>query len=362
MSISKKLLTVGALALSLSMYSCKDDENSSSISKADAQRILGDFNTSTQSDLQDFSSTDGLEAIQTFFDLTSIDDPFGARVATDRKGLRKFFQDKGERFKSVFAPVSTKGRVAQDGGFDFEANKGVYEWNAVSEVFELTAQATTIKIKFPTEGSETNNAELNITAYSEVEVYDEDAAEYYYTPVELKATIKVDNETVSAIDLAMEYDDNGFPLLANISFSATPYTATLTFDDSNTTTSTIGATLLNGNETLLATSVSVKYEDESKSEESLKLVTGFVQVNSLKLQGEIDFAAGDQAEVDLNEIFKLTLYSNGDKVGKVVFEEINEELVPYLQYTDGSKEKLEDVLAPVIEEIEELKGSIDENS
>jgi hypothetical protein len=135
----------------------------------------------------------------------------------------------------------------------------------------------------------------------------------------------------------------------------------MSFDVSGATTSTISGSLKNGNETLFATSINVKYADESKTEESLKTASGFVQLNDLTLKGEIDFDAANNSEVDLNDIYKFSLFKGNDKLGKVVFVETNEELVPYLQYADGTKEKLEDVLQPVVDELESLADSVGDN-
>lgn len=361
MNISQKLLAVGGLALTIGMTSCKDDENGSGgVSKQNAVAIIAQFNSSTKADLQDLSSSNGVEAIQDFFDMTSINDPF-SRVATDKKGIRKFFYERGRKFKSVFTSSSTKGRVSEDGHFDFDANKGVYEWNETTQEFDLTGQSTIIKIKFPTEGSETNNAELQLTAYTDVEVYDEEFEEYYYTPTQMEATILVADQTVAFLDLDVDYDDAGFPYEADITFGATPYTASVAFNVAGETKSTISASFKNAGETLFATSINVNYADESKSEESLKLITGFVQFNNLTLKGEIDFTEADKNDVDLNDIYKFSLYDGSDKLGKIVFEDENEELVPYIKYTDGTKEKLEDALQPVVEELEALADTIGDN-
>jgi hypothetical protein len=361
MNNSQKLLTVGMLALTVGMTSCKDDDNGSSgLGKQDAKIVLEEFNTTTKADLQDLSSANGVEAIQDLFDLTSVDDPF-ARVATDKKGVRKFFYDRGRKFKSIFTTASSKGRVSADEHFDFDANKGVYEWNAAEEIFEWTGEANIIKIKFPTEGSETNNAELQLTAYSDVEVYDEEFEEYSYAPSEIVASVSVAGQTVASLDLDIDYDEEGFPYAADITFGATPYTASIAFNVSAATKSTISASLKNGNEILFATSITVKYADESKSEESLELAEGFIQLNNLTLKGEIDFAAANNTEVDMNDIYKLSLYDGADKLGRVVFVEEGEEIIPFIRYADGTKEKLEDVLQPVVEELEALADTVEDN-
>ena len=361
MTLNIKQLSVGVLVLGFALTACNDDnEKSNSVSKKDAKSVITNFNTSTKSDLQNLANTEGLETIQQFFDLVSEDDPFG-RIGTERKSVRKFFQEKGQSFRRVFLPTSANGRANAYEPFDFEGNKGVYEWNDAEGQFEKTAEATTIKIKFPAEGSEENNAELHLTAYADVEVYDEEYDEYTYEPTELKASLFVDNTKLAEIDLDLEYDDNGFPLSADISLMVTPYTATISFDESGSKSSTIGISLLHQTKTLLATSVTVTYEDATKSEESIKSITGFVQVNNLKLKGEVDVSAANKQNVDWNDIMKFALYNGDERLGTIVFVDENDAPVPYLKYGDGSKEKLETALQPVFDEIEALTESINVN-
>ena len=362
MNISQKALAVGARAFAIGMTSCKDDGGeSSSVSKQDAKNLLNSFNTSTKTDLQEFSESNGIEAIQQFFDLTSVSDPF-ERVGTDKKGVRKLLQEKGRKFKSVFTPSTSKGRSAEDEHFDFNAHKGVYEWNSTEEVFVKTGASEIIKIKYPTVGSASNNAELRLTSYSDVMVYDEEEESYYYVPTGLEASILIGEQTVSSIDLSADWDDYGFPLEADITLASSPYTANLSFDVSGSTSNTLAFSVLNGNETLVAASVTVKYEDSSKSEDAVKSIQGFVQLTTLKVKGEINAAAANNEEVDMNDIFDLSLYNGAEKLGKIVFVDENEEAVPYLRYADGTKERLEDVLQPVIDELEELSDSIEDNS
>jgi hypothetical protein len=107
--------------------------------------------------------------------------------------------------------------------------------------------------------------------------------------------------------------------------------------------------------------VIVRYDDSSKSEESLTQIEGYVQFRNLKLQGHIDVTASGEQEVDWNDVFHLALYNEDQKLGDIVLVIENEEPVPYLEYADGSKEKLETVLQPVVDEVRELTEDLDNN-
>jgi hypothetical protein len=190
--------------------------------------------------------------------------------------------------------------------------------------------------------------------------------EFIYEPEEIKASLSVDGNEVASLDLAMEWDEEGFPLTADITVGIPPYTGNLTFDVSGSTKTTLSASIRHNDDILLATSVTVNYSDASKSEESIKDIAGYVQVKNIKLQGEIDIEAMDQSQDgDPNDYVHLALYDGSSKIGNIVFvEELVDgfdEYVAYLEYADGSKEKLEDVLEPVITELEDLETSLDDN-
>ncbi len=365
MKITNRLLAAGALAFAITLTSCNDDDDkkgSGQLSKNDAKGEIAKFNTDAKQDLQGFADADGLKAIQDFFDLTSIDDPLdGGRVASDKKKVRAFLRDRGREFRSVFVPASsTKGKINSAEPFDFEAHTGVYVWVDELQEFAYQGDAQTIEILFPTEGSNTNNAKLLLAEYEEQLVEDE-WGDLYYEPTSIKASLFVNDVKKAGLNLEIEYDDAGFPLSAGIDLMITPYAVSLGFDVSGSTTSTLSFGITHNQETMIAASVTVKYSNASKSEESIQSLNGFVQFKNLKLQGTVDPEGANGEEIDFNDFIKLALYSNNSKLGDVVFVDENESQVPYLKYSDGSKERLEDVLAPVVDEIEDLVESVDTN-
>jgi len=358
MALNQNILSVVALVALIGMSSCKDDEKTNQYSKTEANVIIDDFNSSAVSDLQELSDVDGVQAIQDLFDLVEADDPFSGRVGTEKKEIRDFFKKKGKEFKSIFVPAKAiNGRAASEEPFDFEGNLGVYAWNpdlGEAGEFEKTGNSEIIEIKFPTEGSATNNATLKLTAYSEIEVYDEEWEEYSYQPELLKASLFVNDVKVASLDFEVDWDDAGFPIAGDIVLTINDFKISVSFDTSGSTSSTLSVSLLHLEETLIASTITVKYENSSKSEESLKSIDGFIQLKGLKLQGNVDIKAADAVEVDWNDVFNLSLYSDGKKLGDIVFIEVDTEFVPFLQYADGSKEELETVLQPVIDEIDNL--------
>lgn len=357
----QKLLSVAVLAAIFGLSACNKDEetNSSDLSKTEAKAELAEFNANATTELQELASSKGLEAI---LDLGDLADPFGGRISTDRKKIRTFFRNKGNAFRTIIdKKYDASGRTKEE-AFDFEANTGVYTWNSLEEQFVRTADSDIIKIQFPTEGSSTNNAELQLLAYEEVGFYDEDAQETIYEPTVLQAALIVDGNEEASVDLAVEWD-NGFPVTADFTAEVGPFTTNVNFDITASDKNTLSASLLRNQNTIFETSVTVLYSSADKTEEDLKSISGHVQLKNIKVEGSIDIEGMDATQdIDYNEFIDLTILADNKKVGVVVFivetENGVEESVPYIEYADGTKEKLEDVLQPVIDEFESLEEDL----
>ncbi len=365
----KKILSIAAIALIFGLSACNhddEDKSSSDLSKTDAKAKINSFNTTATQDLQDLSSSQGLKAITDLSNLSTIDDPFGGRSKTDKRKVKAFLRRKGQTFKKVinnrYNPSS--GRSKED-GFNFEANTGIYTWNEATQQFDKTGESDIIKIFYPSEGSQTNNSELRLNAYTEVELYDEEFEEYVYEPTSIDAEVFVDAVKVASLDATITWDPSDFPLTANITASVVPFTASVTFDVTANNKNTLTASLTRDSHTLFATSIAVLYSSSDKSDENIETVSGFVQLIDLKVDGSIDVKGIDQVqgeEIDYNDFVNLTVTAENTKVGKVVFanetDNGDEITVAYIEYADGTKEKLEDLIQPVIDELDNIEEDI----
>lgn len=358
MKSSQKLLSITLLATIIGLASCSDNETNNDLSRNDAETKLKSVNSTAASDLQALSEGDGLAPVKDLFNLLDTDDPF-SRIGTDKKQIKTFFRTKGKEFKNIFAPGKVfNGRTADDVPFNYTSKKGIYSWNVTTEVFEKTGESSYISILFPIEGSADNNAELQITAYSDVELTDGDIGEPYYNPTEIKADLFVDDKKVASIDFEATWATDGTPTTADISLFVEPYTATITFSGT-ATTSTLITSLKSGQEILVATSATVSYDNENKILKSMIKVDGYLQLKNLKLQGNIDVKAADASTTnDPNDFVHLSLYADDKKAGDIIFiqEEGDglEEYVPYLKYNNGDQEKLEVVFKEVADELESI--------
>jgi hypothetical protein len=55
------------------------------------------------------------------------------------------------------------------------------------------------------------------------------------------------------------------------------------------------------------------------------------------------------------------IYSDGKKIGDVLFLTENDQDVAYIHYADGTKEKMKTVIQPVVDELEALLEHLDSN-
>lgn len=357
MKSTQKLLSITLLATILGLASCSEPEPNNNLSKDDAKTKLQSASTAVSSDLKALSDGDGLSPVKDLFSLLDTDDPF-SRIGTDRKQIKTFFRTKGKEFKNIFAPGKVfNGRTAEEVPFDYNSKKGIYNWNVDTEVFEKTGESTYISILFPTEGSTDNNAELQITAYSDVKIED-GTEDIYFNPIEIKAGLFVGDKKVASIDFEATWAIDGAPTSANISLFVDPYTATVNFSGT-TTTSTLITSLKSGDETLAATSAIVNYDNTSKTSDSMTTIEGYVQLKNLKLQGNIDVKAADASTTnDPNDFVHLALYADDKKAGDIIFVKDTvgglEEDIPYLKYDNGETEKLEVVFNDVVDELDAI--------
>ncbi|MEP5613512.1 MAG: hypothetical protein ABJP45_14770, partial [Cyclobacteriaceae bacterium] len=134
-----------------------------------------------------------------------------------------------------------------------------------------------------------------------------------------------------------------------------------TFDDSEVSTTSLAVALLLNGENLVGVDVDVEFDSEDKLE--LKSISGDVSYRTLKIVGSVsDDQMNNSEDGDPNDYIDLALFVGEDKAGDIVFifEEIvedgetYEDYVAYVEYADGTKEKLEEILEPVINEIDQL--------
>ncbi|QSE99025.1 hypothetical protein [Fulvivirga lutea] len=357
----KKFSIYMLCVMTLIATGCGDDDESGTpqLGVVEAKESMDDFSDDLTTDIVSITQSEGIEAVGELFSLTSLSDPFNGRV--DHESTKEWFKNRAASFKTIFSPKKVGFSRTDEDGFNFAANVGVYEWNASIEEFEKTSsEGQIIVIKFPAEGSATNNAQLRITSFEEEQF--EDEFEVYYMPTDVSADLSVDGTKQIELVFSAEYNNDGDPISGTISLFLMPYTFAISVDDSSSASTTANFTIKEGVEVIMSTSTKIIFVNTAKEE--VKNLEGAVTYRSLKISGNINVEGIESSEnVDYNNFVKLVLFDNNNKIGDIVFvteiEDGEEYDVAYVKYADGSKEKLEDILAPVIEEFESFEDEVE---
>jgi hypothetical protein len=338
-----------------------DGNKDTEIPAAQAKTTLNTMSTDMSDDVVSITQSEGVNAIFDLLDLFSDGFFDGGRVISAEEG-KSLLREKAKVMTKVMVPQSA--RKLEDGeGFDFDEAKGIFEWNFETEEFDFTQGGDAVVFKFPTEGSTTNNATFRLTDFQQVEI--NDGEEIYNNPSVLAADLSVNGDELVTLDLEIDWNSHGDPESAYVSLFVKPYTFVVDFDDTQSTSSMLAASIDKG--TTSVASVSVKVDYTSAEKEDVTLLDGYVTYGVVKIDGDIDVTALDASEDgDPNDYINLVLYSQDKKLGDIVFvlEEVEpglDDYVPYIKYNDGTTQKLEEIIQPVIDEVKSFTADIDDS-
>lgn len=348
----KKLLGVSILGLFI-LSGCNDDEAAKNVdlTAEDAKELVNGSTDNLGVDVVSLVESDGTQAIVDFANLLE-----GSQVIGGRVSQKEWTKGKLNLIIQYFVN-GPAARTSNDEITSLEDIKGVYEWNPEIGDFDK-GESEFFIVRFPTEGSETNNAELKISALEFVKII-EDNGEFvneYYQPSIIVGYVKVDETTVIELDFEVNWTSVGAPEKANVSLFVLPFNFKLVFDDTFVQKSSILGSISINEELIVGVDLNVEFESAAK--EKPVFFEGSVNYRDLKIVGDVDVRdIGEDA--DPNDFINLSLFSGDAKVGDIVFmlEEIEpgiEDYVAYVEYADGSRQNLEEILSPVLADIEEI--------
>ncbi|MBV6647136.1 MAG: hypothetical protein KI790_16885 [Cyclobacteriaceae bacterium] len=358
------------------LFSCSEEDNqpdTGSMTPAEATALVDNSLGAVEDDIVSLVQSDGVDAMISMLDLFYDSQAFGRLEYASKDQQKQYILEQSKVLSQLFVEgvASVNSDVPEDGGDEFgdiETTKGIYEWSFELNDFEKTGESDILVIAFPTEGSTENNAEFRLTAV-EIEEFVESYDGYedrYEQPTVIKADLSIDDSKFIDLDFEVDYSAEGIPVFADITMLVVPFTFSLDFDDTNSGTSSVSASISKDSELITAVSVEVIFVDAEKEE--VKSIDGSVSYRALKIQGDIDVLALDNSEDgDPNDYINLALFSDDKKIGDIEFvlEEIEpgyEDYVAYVTYSDGSKENLEDLLKSVEMEIEDFFESIEDEA
>jgi len=345
----KLILSFFLLGTALILSSCGDDEPGKA-SKEEVKAALQTANDQVSADLNSFTTSSGYGAMNQLSGLTDQSNPFGRKSARKREQAIENLKAGVYAFRGILNHATRQGRVSSDEPFDFESNAGTYEWNFQEEIFVRTGDSEIIEISFPTEGSETNDAEFKMTAYEEIATPNGDEA---YSPTVIMASIEVDGTKELELNAEVQYGDEDQPVKGDIYYFVNPFALEVSFDDTKSKSTSFSETLSKSGKVLIGFGASVTFNDATKDESAVSSASGYIQLLELKF---VMSAKMSQTAEDINDIVKITIKVKNKEGGRIVLEQdaTTGEYLPYIKYTDGSTELLSDVLQDLSLELESL--------
>lgn len=326
------------------LASCSEDETGTNLTSEEASAEIHSIADNATADITKLVEAEGIDGALSLIDLIeSSNFDFTAR-AEEAESVRERIRLISQYF--VYGPSN---RVASNDFITFEDIKGLYEWNPETQTFDNSASDFFI-VRFPTEGSETNNAELKISQLeleTITEMYD-GITDEYQVPTLIEASLSVDEVVVASLDLTAEWSQDGLPVKAEVTLFLDPFTFTLGFNDSFANTSSLVTSVSVDNEVILGVDLDVEFLTDAK--EDPKTIEGYVQYYAMKISGSVDAEGLNNDETgDVNDYINLELLLDDEKIGDIVFEDD----IAYVVYLDGTREVLEEILEAAIQELED---------
>jgi len=344
------ILSLFLLTVLLGVSSCGDDE-AGRASKEEVKAAFESANNQISNDLNAFNSSSGNEAMNQLSVLTDESNPFGRKSSRKREQAIENLKAGVYAIRGILKHSTANARISDDEPFNFNANKGVYEWDLQEETFVFTGESEIIEIVFPTEGSATNNAEFRMTAYEEELTPNGDEL---YSPTLIKASIFVDETKELELNAEVQYGDDDQPVKGDIYYFVNPFALEISFDDTKSKSSTFSESLSKSGNVLIGFGTTVNFNDASKDESSLKSASGYLQLADLKFV--VSAKMTESSSGDINDFVTITIKVKSKIGGKIILEQdgTTGEIVPYVKYNDGSTEPLEDLLQDLSFEIEDM--------
>ncbi|WP_424962176.1 hypothetical protein [Ekhidna sp.] len=353
----KKLFALSIIGLSVLTGCQNEDEKNVDLNAEEASQVINASADQLSNDVVSLVESEGVSAMTDFAELLEGSEVIGGRVS--QKAWTK------ERLDLIiqYFVNGPSARTNNDQPTTFDDIKGLYEWNPAIQEFDEEASEYFI-VKFPTEGSETNNAELKISDLQFVTITETHGGfvDEYEVPSVIVGYLKVDDVTYIELDFNVNWSSEGMPEEADVSLFVKPFTFTIKFDDTFATSASLLSSIYIDEELIIGIDLDVQFEDNTKEEPVY--FEGSISYRTMKIAGNVDIREIEE-EGDPNDYINLALYNNDSKLGDIVFvlEEVDggyEDYVAYVEYSDGSKENLDEILEPILAEIEDVFEGFEE--
>ena len=344
------ILSIFFLGVLLGISACSDDE-AGKASKGEVKAAFQSANDQVAGDVDQFQSSPGYEAMNQLSVLTDGGLPLGRKSSKKREDVIEKLKSGVYAIRHLLKHSTANARVNDDEPFIFDDNKGVYEWNFQEEAFDRTGDSEIIEISFPTEGSITNNAEFKMTAYEEEATPNGDEA---YSPTLIKASIFIDETKQLELDAEVQYGSEDEPVKGDIYYFVNPFALDISFDDTKPKSSSFSESLSKSGQVIVGFGATVNFSDASKDESSIESAKANIQLVDIKFI--ISAKMTESSSGDINDFVSISINVKGKNGGRIILEQdaTTGEYVPYVKYTDGSSEPLENLLQDLSFEVEDM--------
>jgi hypothetical protein len=407
----KKLKLIWLLALIFGVFACDEADRNGGVREMDpidgdkAKAVMRNMGSDMKNDIVELVSSEGVQAVAQLVELMDmgfIADPYtdytdynfwDTDYARSKKAPLKVKLKAGalhrvNQFRTVFVPKHLKSARTMNSALSFDDMKGVYVYDAKSGTFDKVEDSEMVIYRFPSKGSSVNDAEFRITAYQEY-VYQSDygygwetgrasTASYTYAiPSLISADLSINGEQYVSVNYSMSFVDPGIPARGSFSLFLKPFTYALSFDISSPNVAMANTSLSRNGDVLFSIGAEVNYNGDISGNPGFSRLAGHVQYRNLKLEGAADVEAMHNAGegADWNKHHDFVFTDNGRVFGKLHIEQekrtyydywLEKEVEYYrtelyIRYNNGVKEKLEDVLEEMLDEVEDvLVGAVGE--
>lgn len=371
--MKKRIFLASVLGASMLFFtSCKKDDDgennteTTELSVTESKTTLDQTATSLKTDLGTMSENASMDALDSFSDLMDDSDDTNSNAARQgKKSVKDYIAIIEKTLNNTVS--ASNARLTADDDFDLSTSTGIYEWNASLEDFENKGTSSNLIIKFPSvEGGTTNDATFTVNSYKE------DSDE---NPTDVDMVLTKGGNTIFSIDFEAAYDSESEPTSIDGTIKMTPYSYSL--KASHTSNSVSFNTSINSDNLsipIVSTSMNATFLDDSltnpntiKGSLQLYEVTLNADINAKAIQEADEETADMESVVNSNANVSFSKTSSGQKIGDVVVDEVEDaanedtDVIFYIQYSDGSKEDLEEVFDETLTEIEEVIEELEDN-
>ncbi len=337
------------LFLGLVVACDNNEEGGKELNPTEAKARISEISDEMQSDVIEMVQTEGMTALMDLVDLWSLADFNGAR-STDVKAIKKV-QETIEDVSIAFNPMKRFTDETEDEEFDFEANKGVYEWSFEKQKFlPLELLVDYIEIRFPTKDSETNNAVFKLLEFETDDTLEEGL------PSKIVAELYIDEQLQASLLLDITYSEFIGVAAAELRLFLNPFNFEIGFT-AQTSSVAIAASVSRDDVPLMG--VSLVAHIDNPITQQVSIIEGNIFYRALKVEGELDAKVLEAAETpeEINEGIDVSLYYDNDKIGDLV---MGDDFEFYIEFANGEKELLEDFLAPIFDELAGVITSLED--